>query len=98
MAGDKMLLKVSVYEEDFYIDKETGKGFDLVLNKIKPYISSLSYTWSNTIPNTTQEDLEQDIYVIAIQGIKNYNPNKGTKLSSFLHTHINNKLISKKNF
>ena len=28
--------------------------------------------------------------------IKNYNPNKGTKLSSFLHTHINNKLISKK--
>ena len=96
MAGDKMLLKVSVYEEEFYIDKETGKGFDLVLNKIKPYISSLSYSWSKTIPNTTPEDLEQDIYVIAIQGIKNYNPTKNTKLSSFLHTHINNKLISKK--
>jgi len=95
-AGDKMLLKVCVYEEEFYIDKETGEGFGGVLEKIKPYITSLSYSWNKTIPNTTQEDLEQDIYVIAIQGIKNYNPSKNTKLSSFLHTHINNKLISKK--
>ena len=84
---------VKMYEESIEINQETGYGFDKVLKKIEPLISSQAYSFS--IPNCSFEDLKQDIYLIAIQGIKNFDPKKETKLSTFLHTHIVNKMISK---
>lgn len=33
--------------------------------------------------------------ILAIEGINAYNPNKGVKLSTFLHIHLRNKIISK---
>lgn len=86
-------ITVRMYEEEIQINQETGYGFDKVIKKIEPFINSQAYSFS--IPNTSVEDIKQDIYLIAIQGIKNYNPNKETKLSTFLHTHIINKMISK---
>lgn len=84
---------VEMYEESIEINQKTGYGFDRIIKKIEPFISSQAYSFS--IPNSSIEDIKQDIYVIVIQGIKNFNPEKKTKLSTFLHTHIINKMISK---
>ena len=91
MSKDNIV--VQMYDELVEINQESGYGFDLVLKKIEPFICSQAFSFD--IPNLSKEDFKQDIYIIAIQGIKNYNPSKGTKLSTFLHTHIINKIISK---
>ena len=83
---------VTMYDEDFIINRETGKGFGLIIEKISPLINSIVRKYNF---NLEKEDSEQEIRLIAIEGIKSYNPNRGVKLSTFLHTHIHNKAISK---
>jgi len=84
---------VKVYDETFYVNTETGVGLDSVLKKIEPLLNKMS---SKTyISGYTFEDIRQELNIMAIQGIRSYNPSKGTKLSSFLQTHLRNKLISK---
>lgn len=84
---------VDVYNESFYVDTETGVGFDKVLEKIEPLICKMA---SGTyISGYSFSDIKQELTVLAIEGIKAFNPNKGVKLSTFLHIHLRNKLISK---
>tara|TARA_Y100000310_G_scaffold328331_1_gene396313 strand:+ start:29 stop:592 length:564 start_codon:yes stop_codon:yes gene_type:complete len=40
-------------------------------------------------------DIKQELVIIAIDGIRSYDPDKNVKLSTFLHVHLRNKLISK---
>jgi RNA polymerase sigma factor (sigma-70 family) len=84
---------VRMYGEDVSIDKRTRSGYDLVLKKIEPLICD----WARKVyfGNMPYEDRKQEIYMIAIQGVDNFNPDKGVALSSFLHTHIRNKILSK---
>ena len=84
---------VRMYDEEFVIDKKTGLGFDKVLQKIEPLINKWA---SNTrFGDMPFEDRKQEIYIIALNGIQNFDDTKKTKLSTFLHTHIKNKIISK---
>lgn len=84
---------VRVYDETFYVNTETGVGLGSVLKKIEPLLNKMS---SKTyIAGYTFEDIKQELTIMAIQGVCSYNPAKGTKLSSFLQTHLKNKLISK---
>tara|TARA_A100001011_G_scaffold379364_1_gene445296 strand:+ start:8613 stop:9404 length:792 start_codon:yes stop_codon:yes gene_type:complete len=84
---------VDVYDENFYVDTRTGEGLDLVLDKIDPLLCKMA---SKTyIPGYFFDDIKQELAAIAINGIRSYNPKKKVKLSTFLHIHLRNKLISK---
>lgn len=84
---------VRMYDEEFSIDKRSKKGYDKVLKKLEPMVCD----WARKVyfGDMPFEDRKQEIYVMAIQGIENYKEDKGVALSSFLHTHIRNKIISK---
>jgi len=84
---------VDVYDETFYVDTYTGEGYDKVFSKIENLIcreASLTY-----INGYTFEDIKSELIIIAIEGIRSFNPHMGIKLSTFLQTHIHNKKISK---
>nr|BDD46190.1 hypothetical protein 25 [bacterium] len=84
---------VEVYDEVIHVNTETGEGVDKVLAKIDPLLcgaASKSY-----LPGYTFEDIKQELTVMAIDGINNYDPNRNVKLSTFLQAHLRNKFISK---
>jgi RNA polymerase sigma factor (sigma-70 family) len=84
---------IKMFNKAIFINKKTGEGYQEVLESIDPLICG----WASRVymPGYTFEDIKQDLIIIAIEGINSYDHNKGVKLSSFLTTHIRNKLISK---
>ena len=84
---------VKMYDESVYIDTDTKEGYGKVLERIDPLLCKMA---SKTyIPSSNFEDIKQDLSIMAIEGIDSYDPNKKVKLSTFLHIHLRNKLISK---
>ena len=47
------------------------------------------------MPGYNFSDIKQELIVIAIEGVNAFDPKKNVKLSTFLHIHLRNKLISK---
>lgn len=93
--GESKVFKgvVQVYDEEVYIDTQTGQGFDRVLKRIDPLLCKMA---SKTyIPGYRFEDVKQELTIIAIEGIKNYDNSKNVRMSTFLHVHLKNKIISK---
>lgn len=84
---------VKVYNEDIYVNSVTGAGFDKVLKKIDPLLFKMAK--SVYIQGYTVEDIKQELAVLAIEGIRSYDDSKNVKLSTFLHIHLHNKIISK---
>ena len=84
---------VKLYNEEFYVNSNTGEGLDRVLKKIDPLLFKMSN--SLFIPNYAPEDLKQELAIIAIEGVRSYDSTKNVKLSTFLHIHLHNKIISK---
>tara|TARA_A100001011_G_scaffold167625_1_gene176449 strand:+ start:1350 stop:2036 length:687 start_codon:yes stop_codon:yes gene_type:complete len=85
--------EVKVYDEIVYVDTNTGEGFGRVLKRIDPLLCKMS---SKTyMPGYSFEDIKQELAAIAIEGIRSYDPDKNVKLSTFLHIHLRNKLVSK---
>lgn len=85
--------KVKVYNEEFYIDANSGTGLDKVLAKIDPLLFKMSK--SLFIPGYSVEDVKQELAILAIEGVRSYDSAKNVKLSTFLHIHLHNKIISK---
>ena len=84
---------VKMYDESLYINTDTKEGYGRVLERIDPLLCKMA---SKTyIPSSNFEDIKQDLSIMAIEGIDSYNPDKKVKLSTFLHIHLRNKLISK---
>jgi RNA polymerase sigma factor (sigma-70 family) len=82
-----------MFDDIYYVDTETGEGVDKVLKKIDPLLCKMA---SKTyISGYSFEDIKQELAIIAIQGIRSYDPSKNTALSTFLYKHLDNKLISK---
>ena len=84
---------VKLYNEEFYVNTGTGEGLDRVLKKIDPLLFKMSN--SLFIPNYAPEDVKQELAIIAIEGVRSYDSTKNVKLSTFLHIHLHNKIISK---
>ncbi len=84
---------VQLYNEEMYINMNTGEGVDRALKKIDPLLTKMAI--KTYIANTTFDDRKQDLVIIALDGFKKYNPDKGVKLSTFIHRHMIFKLISK---
>lgn len=84
---------VDMYDEKIFIDTKTKKGYARVLERIDPLLCK----WSSRtyMPGYTYEDIKQELSVIIVEGINSFNPKKKVKLSTFLHTHLRNKLVSK---
>lgn len=82
-----------VYDENIDLNIKTGEGFDRVIKKMEPTFTKILK--KRFMSGYSYSDMRQELAVLAIEGIKNYDSQKGVKLSTFLETHINNKLISK---
>jgi RNA polymerase sigma factor (sigma-70 family) len=84
---------VEMYEEKVYVNTETKEGYARVLERIDPLLCK----WSarTYMPGYTFEDIKQELSMIIIEGVNAFDPEKKVKLSTFLHTHLRNKLISK---
>ena len=85
--------KVKVYDEEFLINRKSGVGFEKVISKMEPTFTKILK--KRFISGYTYSDMKHELVILAIEGINNFNPDKNVKLSTFLETHINNKLISK---
>ena len=86
---------VKLYKQEFYVNSNTGEGVDKVLKKIDPLLFKMSNKLF--IPNLLPADVKQELAIIVIEGIRAYNPNKNASLSTFLHIHLHNKIITKIN-
>jgi DNA-directed RNA polymerase specialized sigma24 family protein len=84
---------VKVYDESFYVNTETGQGFGPVLKKMSTYINKLTNKYK--FGSAPFDDVRQELNILAVEGIKNFDPRKNVKLSTFLHIHLTNKSISK---
>lgn len=84
---------VGVYNEVFYINANTGDGFDRLLRKIDPLLFKMSKAFY--INGYSAEDLKQELAILAIEGVRTFDGTKNVKLSTFLHIHLHNKIISK---
>jgi DNA-directed RNA polymerase specialized sigma24 family protein len=84
---------VEMYDEKVYIDMTTKQGYARVLERIDPLLCK----WSSRtyLPGYAYEDIKQELSIIIVEGINAYDHKKKVKLSTFLHTHLRNKLISK---
>ena len=85
--------EVEMYEEKVFVSTLTKQGYARVLQRIDPLICK----WASKtyIPGYAFEDIKQELSLIIIEGINSFDPSKKVKLSTFLHTHLRNKLISK---
>jgi RNA polymerase sigma factor (sigma-70 family) len=86
---------VKLYKDEFYVNANTGEGFDKILKKIDPLLFKISNKLF--LPNYSPADVKQELAIIVIEGIRAYDPSKNAKLSTFLHVHLHNKIISKIN-
>lgn len=84
---------VGVYNETFYINANTGEGFDRLIRKIDPLLYKMSKAFF--IAGYSAEDLKQELAIMAIEGVRSFDGTKNVKLSTFLTIHLHNKLISK---
>jgi RNA polymerase sigma factor (sigma-70 family) len=84
---------VEMYDEKIFVSTKTKQGYDKVLKKIDPLLCK----WASKtyMSGYGFEDLKQELSIIIIEGVNAFDPEKKVKLSSFLHNHLKNKLISK---
>lgn len=82
-----------LYDSSVYIDTRDGTGYDAVIKKMQPIIHKLSLKYR--FNGNSIEDTRQDIIVHILEILPKYDPNKNTKLSSFLQTSVNRRLINK---
>lgn len=79
--------------EPYYVDTERGIGVDKVIKDISPLLNKMaSKTYLGS--EYSFSDIKQELVIITINGIKNYDPEKSTSLSTFLHIHVKNKLYT----
>lgn len=86
-------MKVKMYDEEYEICHESCSGYEKVISKIDPLVNKFARKLCAF--GLDFEDSKQEVLIILIEGIKNYDEEKEVKLSTFLHVHINNKVISK---
>lgn len=85
--------KVEMYNEVIDVDTSSGKGVDRVLRKIEPLMHKMSS--SIYMRGYAQEDIKQELAILAMEGIRSFDASKNVKLSTFLHIHLRNKIISR---
>ena len=85
--------KAKVYDYDVDIDLINGSGFSEVLQIMSNFLNSFS-KWAKDDSFIDDVDLKQEAYLAAIEGILQFNPDNNTKLSTFIHRFVKNKIIN----
>lgn len=88
MAGEVYVSK----SKKVWVDTRTGEGVWEIINHLKSFINYQASKLS--FQGYSNEDLVQEIYLIALDGISNYNINKNANISTFLQNHIKNRIIN----
>ena len=84
---------VTVKNQTVYIDTADGTGFHKVFELMESYVHMLARFGFSLCSWSSIEDIKQEIYVLMLEGIPKYNPEKGASLSTFLHRFVRNRLI-----
>lgn len=83
---------VDVYKKKIFIDTRNGTGYDDLLETLDGYINKVSSNYR--VDGQSYEDIKQDIVLKILEGVPKYNPNKGTKLSTFIYMRTKRMLIN----
>jgi RNA polymerase sigma factor (sigma-70 family) len=83
---------VKVRNQEVLIDTRTGLGYDKVISILGDMITFLAGKFD--FESFTREDSKQHVVLRILEGISKFNPNKGTKLSTFLQMRISRLLIN----
>lgn len=83
---------VMMYGKPIFVDTSDGTGFVEILDSMKPFLDSFS-RWGGRDPSQDECDMRQDARLAAIEGVMSYRKETGTQLSTFLHTHVRNRMV-----
>ena len=86
---------VSIGSQKVFINTTDGTGFYKTFQLMEPAVRSLSHFGLSCCPWSTYDDMKQDIYLLIIEGIPKYNPDKGASLPTFLCRFIKNKILDR---
>jgi RNA polymerase sigma factor (sigma-70 family) len=89
-AGFAGLVKVK--DQEFFVDCRNGSGIDRVIKEMSDLISYLASKFN--FDGFDLEDKKQHIALRMIEGIPQFKPDKGAKLSSFLQMRVTRRLIN----
>jgi DNA-directed RNA polymerase specialized sigma subunit len=85
-------MQVKLYNKNYIINKKTRKSYNTVIKVMNNAINKIvNYFYINGLD---KEDFIQEVHIIIINGIDAYDISAGTQLSTFLHIHMRNKVIS----
>lgn len=79
-----------------YVDTRSGEGVEEICRLLRKFVSYQS-TKIN-FPYMGQEDIMQDLYLLAVEAIPKYDISKNTNMLTFLQGHIKNRLVNKCKF
>jgi RNA polymerase sigma factor (sigma-70 family) len=84
--------EVEIKGQSVYIDTRTGQGYDKVVRLLKDLPSYLASKFN--IDGFQVEDKKQHVLLHIIESIPKYNPNKDTKLATFLQMRVTRLLLN----
>jgi RNA polymerase sigma factor (sigma-70 family) len=84
--------QVKVRDKDVFVDTRTGKGYDQVIRILGDMVGYLAGRFN--FEGFTNDDNRQHVMLRMLEGIPKFNPNKDTKLSTFLQIRVSRLLIN----
>jgi len=85
---------VDLYDKKIFVNTKNGIGYDLVIKELASYISYLSLKYNLSNIGFLNEDIKQHIIMCILEGIPRFDPDKNTKLSSFLYFAVERRIIN----
>ena len=74
------------------VDTRTGKGLDVVLDHMSDTIKY--HTSKVKLPSTSREDVSQELRVLVLAGVAEFDLTKETNLMTFLQNHLRNRIVN----
>ena len=75
-----------------YVDTRSGEGIEKILGYLKDFIRYQAAHM--TLPSSTTDDIIQELNLIALSAIQNYNINRGANMLTFLQNHLRNRIVN----
>lgn len=83
---------IKVYDKSIYVDTRDGTGYNDIIENLGKFVNHLSTKYH--FDGFSFEDIKQHILVYILESIPKYDPRRNTKLSTFIQTCVNRKMIN----
>lgn len=83
---------VMVYGRPIYLNTATGQGVKEILCRMAGFIEAFG-RWSTGDSAVEGDDLRQEAYAAAVEGMRSYDPSRQAQLSTFLQRHVRNRMV-----